>query len=358
MFEILDGRSEFYQWDSDRQIIVKDESITQLHFCNRTDDCSLCVSVENGIANVPNVLLQDSWNIKVYGFDKNYTKHCETFKVVGRSKPSDYIYTETEVKNYEDLKNRVDEIEKNGISDERIGTALESYLEENPIEVEVDLSDYATTEYVDEAVENIQIPDAGEGCHIGMKGTAKGAEVFNDYASNEATGEYAVAQGNDTKATGANSHAEGGATVASGNGAHAEGIITEASGYCAHSEGNETIASGANSHAEGFGTIAAGAYQHVEGIYNIPDSSNDFLHIVGNGMTEDSRSNAYTLDRFGNGRFGADVYAWGEEKLATEAYVNEVASGGGTGGGLTEAEVNNLINTALNKIGIAEDGEY
>ena len=52
-------------------------------------------------------------------------------------------------------------------------------------------------------------------------------------------------------ATGENAVAEGENTTASGNYSHAEGGSTTASGEAAHAEGNGTIASGSNSHAEG-----------------------------------------------------------------------------------------------------------
>lgn len=103
MFKIVDGRTEFYQWDLNRQMQVEDNTITELHFCNKTDDCSLVVEVKDGVANVPNILLQSSWDIRVYGFTGDYTKVEKRFKVVARSKPSDYIYTETELKNYDNL---------------------------------------------------------------------------------------------------------------------------------------------------------------------------------------------------------------------------------------------------------------
>ena len=78
MFRIQDGRSQFYQWDLDRRLIVEDSSITQVHFCNRTDDCSLVCEVfeEDGVrlVNVPNILLQNNWRINVYAYDKDYTK--------------------------------------------------------------------------------------------------------------------------------------------------------------------------------------------------------------------------------------------------------------------------------------------
>ena len=120
MFEIYDGRENFYQWDLNRKLIVIDSSITQVHYCNRTDDCSLICDVyeEDGkrVVNVPNILLQTDWDINVYGYDKNYTKHSTKFRVQKRTKPADYVYTETEVKNYDDLEERVTALEKGGVS--------------------------------------------------------------------------------------------------------------------------------------------------------------------------------------------------------------------------------------------------
>ena len=105
MFSIYDGRSEFYQWDIDRKIIVNDKTINQVHFCNRTDDCRLVCEVYEldglRVADVPNILLQNDWRINVYGYDVNYTKHSQCFKVKTRTKPASYAYTETEIKTWE-----------------------------------------------------------------------------------------------------------------------------------------------------------------------------------------------------------------------------------------------------------------
>lgn len=194
MFKIYDGRSQFYQWDLDRKLIVEDDSINEVHFCNRTDDCSLVREVYNKdglrLVDVPNVLLQDNWRINVYGYDKNYTKFSERFDVVGRSRPDDYVYTDEEILHWTTLEERIDQIEENGVSDEKIASAVKGYLDENPVEVdltgyatetyvkdaiaaipEVDLSDYAkktdipstsglaTESYVDEKFNSIEIPD-------------------------------------------------------------------------------------------------------------------------------------------------------------------------------------------------------
>lgn len=153
MFKIYDGRNQFYQWDLDRKLIVEDAEITQVHFCNRTDDCSLVCEtyMEDGLTlvNVPNVLLQDDWRINVYAYDRNYTKFSETFDVVRRSKPESYVYTETEVLNYNTLLDKMTGIEEN------IAGAVQDYLEENP--VEVDLTGYATEAYVNGRIETIEL---------------------------------------------------------------------------------------------------------------------------------------------------------------------------------------------------------
>ena len=116
----------------------------------------------------------------------------------------------------------------------------------------------------------------------------------------EFTGSFSQNRKSDTN-IGEYSHAEGFSTTASEHSAHAEGSMTIASGMQSHAEGTLTIASGDMSHVEGYHTIAQGQNQHVEGTYNIPSgersayTGNDYVHIVGNGRTENLRSNAHTL---------------------------------------------------------------
>lgn len=120
-----------------------------------------------------------------------------------------------------------------------------------------------------------------------------GAEIFNGYASNVATGEYSCAIGVGTVASGARSCArglnttasagqsssEGQATTASGMNSHAEGSHTTSSGFTSHSEGNETVASGNNSHSEGNQTEAKGNASHAEG--NVTCAEGDYSHTEG-----------------------------------------------------------------------------
>ena len=182
MFQIYDGRTSFYQYDLNRKLIIDDKSITKVHFCNRTGSCSLvrCAYEVNGLwlVDVPNVILQESYRINVYGYDSEYTKHSASFNIVARTKPEDYVYTEQEVAQWEALEERIAQIEENGISDETIAAAIDNYLVENPIEagatteqaaqieanktaieeLEREAANHATTDYVDNAVKNVK-PD-------------------------------------------------------------------------------------------------------------------------------------------------------------------------------------------------------
>lgn len=154
MFKIRDGRTELFQWDTNRQIIVSDASIDAVHYSNRTDVSSLVVEVkeENGlrVADIPNILLQESWDINVYGYcDGHYTKQAARIKVNPRTKPESYVYTETEVLNYNTVMEKIDRVENN------IGEAVNDYLIKNP--VVVDLSNYYTKSQVDAAIDTVEL---------------------------------------------------------------------------------------------------------------------------------------------------------------------------------------------------------
>lgn len=135
MFRIADGREHFYQWDLDRQVVVDDPSIVEVHFCNRTEDVSLVVEVVDGLANVPNILLQSSFDMRVFGYDGKATRYDAVFKVKAKTKPSDYVYTETEIKSYEYLENKIREIEEQGWSNEIVEKSVTEYMYQHPLSI-------------------------------------------------------------------------------------------------------------------------------------------------------------------------------------------------------------------------------
>lgn len=165
MFRIYDGRKEFFQWDLDRKLVVEDSSIKEVHFCNRTTECALPVATyKEGnltLVNVPNLILQESFRMNVYAYDGAYTKHSARFEIIPRSKPDTYVYTETEIKSWDELCERIDQIEQNGISDAKIEEAIQKYLDENNINV--DLTGYATEQYVQEQIQQIELTPGPQG---------------------------------------------------------------------------------------------------------------------------------------------------------------------------------------------------
>lgn len=87
-----------------------------------------------------------------------------------------------------------------------------------------------------------------------------------------------------------------------------------ADGVYSHAEGHETTASGDYSHAEGYNTTASGECSHVEGKYNLIDTNNQYVHIIGNGTSLNARSNAYTVDWHGNAWYKGKVYIGGNSQ--------------------------------------------
>lgn len=106
-----------------------------------------------------------------------------------------------------------------------------------------------------------------------------GAEIFNDYDYNIATGYYCHAEGSETTASGNFSHAEGRCTQATGDYSHAEGQQTQSTGDYSHAEGWQTDATGDYSHAEGNNTKATGNMSHAEGVGT--QSTGDYSHAEG-----------------------------------------------------------------------------
>lgn len=122
MFSIYDGRPSFWQWDLGQKLIVSDDTCCEVHFDNgTTQNAPVCkVFEENGkrLVNVPNIFLQSDKLLKVFAYvvgeDDKRTIHSEIFKVLSRSKPEDYVYTETEVLTWESLDDRITKLERGG----------------------------------------------------------------------------------------------------------------------------------------------------------------------------------------------------------------------------------------------------
>lgn len=132
---------------------------------------------------------------------------------------------------------------------------------------------------------------------FGSNTRANGINSHAEGSGSQSNGQSSHAEGVDTQATGDFSHAEGQTSFANGQASHAEGNSTTNGNY-SHAEGNSTVASGENSHAQNLGTIANGVSQTALGKYNVADTTSAV--IIGNGSSNDARSNIFTIDWNGN----------------------------------------------------------
>ena len=111
MIKLADGRENLYQWDTGRQVECDAE---QVHFSNHHYGTSIDVNVKDGKATIPNQLLTSATPLKAWAWvtDSNgeYTKEEQIFIVAKRNKPSDYVYTPTETKTWQDLQNQIGDL--------------------------------------------------------------------------------------------------------------------------------------------------------------------------------------------------------------------------------------------------------
>lgn len=138
--------SGLYQWEIGRQLQIVpllNNTVSSVHLSNPGDPEALVVKPKetNGmiVADIPNILLQSGENLVVYTVNVSESS-VETLvdsilPVRKRAKPTDYVYTEVEVLNYQTLESRIKAIEENGTSDEQIAKAVEAYLSKNPVGV-------------------------------------------------------------------------------------------------------------------------------------------------------------------------------------------------------------------------------
>lgn len=139
MLTLNDGRSELWQWDTGRTLAV-DADCSQVHFSNKVFGRSIDVDVTDGVAIIPDILLQTDKDLNVWAFvgtaENGYTKIRKTFKVNRRNKPADYVFTPPEQTTLSELVGRLDRIEEYQDPD-AIKNAVEDYLAQNPVEVPV-----------------------------------------------------------------------------------------------------------------------------------------------------------------------------------------------------------------------------
>ena len=93
-----DGRTELWQWDTGRKIVVDDKSVSEVHYSKYSSTQAITREVINGKADIPDFLLKDTHAVTVYAYsgsiENGYTMAEKTFNVAKKPKPANYIETE------------------------------------------------------------------------------------------------------------------------------------------------------------------------------------------------------------------------------------------------------------------------
>lgn len=133
-------------------------------------------------------------------------------------------------------------------------------------------------------------------------------------------------------------------TTASGVSSHAEGAYTTAAGISSHAEGYDARAAGFYSHAQNEGTYTGRYAQTAIGTYNVKDwddpnavepapptthpsgtdSYGQYAFIIGNGTSDNARSNALTAEWSGSAQL------WHHDIERGTAPSSSIYGGGGT----------------------------
>lgn len=103
---ITADKTPWYQWDTGLTVTVSGGEMTECHFANRKQGTAYVQAVINGVARVPDELLQVAAPIKAYGYVSDgaggQTYVEQSFEVIARNIPVDYTYTKTAQKTIRD----------------------------------------------------------------------------------------------------------------------------------------------------------------------------------------------------------------------------------------------------------------
>ena len=182
-FKILDGRTEFFQWDLKQKLILEGfNNVEQVHFDDGYHENAFVAETyrtnDKVLVDVPSDALTTGGSIKVYAYDIDSTNgdrtlYVQRFMVNRRARPADYVYEERDVRHLEDLIRMTEDFINNSVNDElnEAKNNLDSYnnakkseldayekVKENEIQAKVDsFTDYSDTQKRLTNIENMKL---------------------------------------------------------------------------------------------------------------------------------------------------------------------------------------------------------
>lgn len=111
IIELSNGLSHLYQWDTGQKVKIPGD-VPTVHFKWGSDAVSF--DAVDGWVEIPPELTQKAGYILLWTYREDHTLDAARIPVERRPKPSDYVYTPTEVKTWEQLDERIKALEDGG----------------------------------------------------------------------------------------------------------------------------------------------------------------------------------------------------------------------------------------------------
>lgn len=112
-YSLSNGENHVYQWDKDITItITEPENVPEVHF--RWGGKAVPLTVTNQQVAIPPELMQLPHDIVIWAYTPDHTMDMARIPMEKRPKPSDYVYTPTEIKTWEQLDERIKALEDGG----------------------------------------------------------------------------------------------------------------------------------------------------------------------------------------------------------------------------------------------------
>ena len=194
---ILD-KNKFYQWDLERTLEIVDNIVTEVHFKKFTDNqLYVCEVYDNNgirVVDIPNILFTTPEKFTAYFYCNDlFTKKHTSFDIIPRPKPTDYVYTETEVKRYDTLEQEIEEL-NNAVDElnQKIGEIPTIIVDQN---YDAKSTNPQSGQAVAQALEEFTPIDENQ--LIGRKTEEGGVIIGDDDDNNKALARDTFVNGND-----------------------------------------------------------------------------------------------------------------------------------------------------------------
>lgn len=257
---ITADKTPWYQWDTGLTVTVSGGAMTECHFANRKQGTAYVQAVINGVARVPDELLQVAAPIKAYGYISDgaggQTYIEQSFEVIARNIPADYTYTKTAQKTIHDAEVARDE------AVQAAKDAKTSALDADDSAIEASKSAQSAGESASAAATSASnaAKSAGEAAKSASDAKAAAGKVVEDASELLKTYTDKAKTSADNAATSASNAADA-ASAASGSASAAEQSATDASNAKAAAQTAKAEAETAKSEAA---TSASNAAESAE----------------------------------------------------------------------------------------------